>query len=101
MVAATRLAGAAGDESWRAHSKGVAVRLTGDDGRGHFRCVARDEAAGDEGSSLWLTLGGGWAECAPNELALLPEPSALALKLSLFYPYAIVPEASEGPVCNY
>ena len=30
-----------------------------------------------------------------------PEPSALALKLSLFYPYAIVPEASRELVCNY
>ena len=31
----------------------------------------------------------------------LPAPSAWELKLSLYYPYAIVPEASEGLVCNY
>ena len=69
----------------------------GDDGHGHFKCVVRDEAAAaaNGGSSSWT-------ECAPDELALLPEPSALALKFSLFYPYALVPEAGEdGPVCNY
>ena len=93
----TRLAGGHGDEHWRAHARGVAVRLTGDDGRGNFRCVARDETGTE---TRWWP-GGGWTDCDSDELALLPEPSKWALKLSLYYPYAIVPEASEGPVCNY
>ena len=95
----TRLAASAStadDEGWRAHAKGVAVRLSGDDGRGHFRCLSRDENA----APRRVPVGGGWSACKHDELALLPKPSALALKLSLYYPYAIVPEAEEL-VCNY
>ena len=100
----TRLAGARGDETWRSSSRGVAVRLTRDDGRGNGRCVCRDEAETATDARwrrAWRTLGGGWRPCAPDELALLPEPPAAALKLSLFYPYAIVAEAGEELVCNY
>ena len=97
---------------------GMVVRLSDDDGRGNFRCTARDERGDERGDKQagalgsWLmTLFGAlgafsaastsWTECAPDELALLPEPSRWALTLSLYYPYAIVPEAGEGPVCNY
>ena len=100
----TRLVGARGDEAWRARSRGVAVRLTRDDGRGNARCVCRNETAAASDARLsraWRALGGGWRPCAPDELALLPEPPAAALKLSLFYPYAIVAAAGEELVCNY
>ena len=119
-------------EAWRAHSRGVAVRIRGDDGHGNGRCESRDES-GDESryesrdesgnvsaeriapSGWWLqrwwpvqwwvaaegAAAATWQPCAEDELAWQPEPSALALKLSLFYPYAIVPGASRELVCNY
>lgn len=98
----TRLAGARGDEAWRAGSRGVAVRLTRDDGRGGAKCVSRNEtrAAAAKGAPPWARASR-WTACAPDELAMLPEPSAWALKISLFYPYAIVPEAPRELVCNY
>ena len=90
-------------EIWRASGRGVTVRLSRDDGRGDFRCMSRDESGV---GSTWQAMrraagGGGWRACAQDELALLPEPSAVALKLSLYYPYAIVPEAPSEVVCNY
>ena len=85
------------DEAWRARARGVSVRLTHDDGRGNGACFARDEAGG----SRWATALRGWKACSPNELALGPEPAAVALKLMLFYPYAILPEAPGELVCNY
>ena len=85
----TRLVGAQGDEAWRVNSTGVVVELRGDDGDGHGQCLSRGD------------LRGSWSPCDPDELALLPEPPPWELKLSLYYPYAVVPGVGEGPVCNY
>lgn len=88
----TRLHGARGDEAWRSASHGTTVRLRGDDGNGRGSCRSRNEVAGRRA---------GWTTCAPDELALLPAPTALELKFSLFYPYSIVPETDTDLVCNY
>ena len=100
----TRLVAGAdsGGEEWRAHSRGVSVKITGDDGKGNGRCVSRDDTRRSRAllSSAWRAVGGGWMACGAEELAMLPAPSALALKLSLYYPLAIVPGVSEV-VCNY
>ena len=101
----TRLLAAGADsggEEWRAHSRGVSVKITGDDGKGNGRCVSRDDTRRSRAllSSAWRAVGGGWMACGAEELAMLPAPSALALKLSLYYPLAIVPGVSEV-VCNY
>ena len=85
------------DEAWRAHARGVTVRLKHDDGRGNGECLSRDDAGG----SRWATTLRGWNACSLTELALAPEPAAIALKLMLFYPYAILPEAPGELVCNY
>ena len=101
----TRLAGARGDEQWRAHSRGVAVRLTGDDGRGHFRCASRDERGEAEGAAPRGLLGrrlgpwrsaGRWTACAPDEPALLPPPPAWALKGFLFWPNELLDDETDG-----
>ena len=105
----TRLVGTHthGDEAWRAHSRGVAVRLSGDDGRGNGKCVSRDETAAGSAGGWWMEkvglmgMGAGWRRCEATELVRLTEPSWLELKLSLYYPYAIVPEAAGELVCNY
>ena len=97
-------------ESWRRDAHGVRVELTHDDGRGNTRCASRDERPASEriGSgvdvsataSLWQAISGGWAACAPDELVMLPELPVLPRKLSLFYPYPVIPGVDDL-ICNY
>ena len=79
-----------------AHARGVTVRAVHDDGRGNGERLARRCRR-----SRWATTLRGWNACSLTELALAPEPAAIALKLMLFYPYAILPEAPGELVCNY
>ena len=98
----TRLVGLLGDEAWRQHSTGVAVRLRVQGGQ-VTDCSARDETLTDWWSHMQRAGGGGWHACASDELSLLPYDWATyaALKFGLYYPLAIVPEAPTEIVCNY
>ena len=82
----------ASDAKSRAGSAGGTTVAVSEDGKGKRSCTVKR-------GGLLGGLGGAPCGCGPDELAMLPPPSAVARKLILFEPYPIVEGDEEEVHC--
>jgi len=84
-----RLPGALGDNHWRASASGPRVSLV-EDGQGGRQCAVSTGAR-------FVSAFASSSPCASDEIAMLPPPSGLVAKLSLFFPLPVLAGIDELP----